>query len=218
MIIYKITNLVNGKVYIGQTIQKLEARWKEHCKYSRKKVSAISAAIQKYSKDTFTVECIDTAVSIEELNSKEQKYIQQYSSIAPTGYNLNSGGLNYIDSNETREKKRLGGLGKKHTEQRKANISKSKVGIPVAELSKYAQKLGRHLNNLCAVTGKGVRYCKRDNAYQAFIYIDSKMMSKHFSCSVHGNSAMELATKYRMYLEELATEYYNSKIEEINNG
>ena len=45
MIIYKITNNVNGKIYIGQTVRTLEERLSEH---KRKKVSLISKAFDKY--------------------------------------------------------------------------------------------------------------------------------------------------------------------------
>ena len=216
MTIYKITNLINGKIYIGQTIQKLETRWKEHCRHSRKKVSAISSAIRKYGEDAFTVECVDTAVSIDELNTKEQQYIKQYASMAPIGYNLNSGGSNYIDSNITRERKRLSLLGKKHTEERKANIAKSKAGKSVPELGKYVQKLGKHLNSLYCNSGKGVRYSKRDNAYQAFISIDGISRYKSFTLSVLGDSAKELAVAQRLVYENEATEYYKLKIGELN--
>ena len=216
MTIYKITNLINGKVYVGQTIQKLETRWKEHCKHGRRKVSAISSAIQKYGKASFTIECIDTAMSMEELNTKEQQYIEQYTSMAPIGYNLNSGGSNYVDSDVTRERKRLGNLGKKHTEERKANISKSKVGKPVTELCKYVQKLGKHLSSLYYNSGKGVRYSKRDNAYQAFISIDGISRYKSFTLSVLGDSAKELAVAQRLVYENEATEYYKLKIGELN--
>ena len=49
MIIYKIVNCVNGKIYIGQTIQKLERRMYSH--FNRHTKTCISKAIQKYGKE-----------------------------------------------------------------------------------------------------------------------------------------------------------------------
>ena len=46
--IYKITNLINNKIYIGQSIH-IERRWSEHCQPSAK--SLIAKAIQKYGKE-----------------------------------------------------------------------------------------------------------------------------------------------------------------------
>ena len=101
MVIYKITNLLNGKVYIGQTIQEVSQRWKRHCKGNDK--TAIAEAIKKYSKDNFKFEVIDTAETLEDLNKKEESWILKENSISPNGYNLNSGGLNRIPTEETKK-------------------------------------------------------------------------------------------------------------------
>lgn len=102
MIIYKVTNTINGKVYIGQTINSLSRRWNGHCG-SRSK-SAISLAIKKYGKENFIIKEIDGANSLTELNYLEEHYIYINNCIAPNGYNLTNGGLNHIRSEETRKK------------------------------------------------------------------------------------------------------------------
>ncbi len=104
MIIYKITNKFNNKIYIGQTIQRLSKRWGEHCSKSKKHISAITEAIQKYGKDNFEIKIIAKANSIEELNHREQYYIKLFNCLTPNGYNLVSGGKNKICSAETRHK------------------------------------------------------------------------------------------------------------------
>ena len=53
-IIYKITNRINGKVYIGQTRMSLNVRWWHHC--NRKDCPALHHAIKKYGAENFTVE------------------------------------------------------------------------------------------------------------------------------------------------------------------
>lgn len=218
MVIYKITNTVNSKVYIGQTINTPENRWKEHCRKSRGKVSAVSSAIQKYGKECFVFEVVDSAESIDELNQKEALWIKTIGSLSPNGYNLNSGGNNYEDSEETRTKKSDARKNTRHTEETKDNISKAKLGVPQTDIAKYIQKLGKHLSNLYIDTGKGVRYDRRGNAYQAFIYVDGSIQSKYFSYSVYGECAEGLAIEYRKGLEVLATKYYNNKIKELHNG
>lgn len=103
MIIYKIQNKINGKIYIGQTVGTLQHRISQHKSNSKKK-SVINMAIRKYGWDNFVAEVIDSAKSIEELNQKEIYWIQYYESIAPNGYNLEIGGKNAINSEETRKK------------------------------------------------------------------------------------------------------------------
>lgn len=103
MIIYKIQNKVNGKIYIGQTVGTLEHRISQH-KSNSKKTSVINMAIRKYGWDNFTAEIIDNAENIEELNLKEIYWIEHYKSISPNGYNLEIGGKNAVNSEETRNK------------------------------------------------------------------------------------------------------------------
>lgn len=82
--IYKITNLINGKNYIGQSIH-IEQRWLEHCRNSTK--SLISQAIKKYGKENFSFQILEEC-NQNDLNKKESFYIQQYNSISPNGYNI----------------------------------------------------------------------------------------------------------------------------------
>ena len=55
--VYKITNKLNNKIYIGQSVN-IERRWKEHICDNRKN-SLIHLAIQKYGKDNFDFEVIE---------------------------------------------------------------------------------------------------------------------------------------------------------------
>lgn len=100
MIIYKITNLVNNKIYIGQTTSTLEKRWKEHCKRG----FLLTKAIKKYGEENFIYEALCNCNSIEELNLKEVEFISLEKSISPNGYNLNSGGLNHKMHQSTKNK------------------------------------------------------------------------------------------------------------------
>ena len=83
--IYKIVNIINNKVYIGQSINSLN-RFKQHCE---NKNSLIGKAIQKYGKENFQLEILGR---FEDYNEKEKYYINFYRSLAPYGYNLAKGG------------------------------------------------------------------------------------------------------------------------------
>lgn len=103
MIIYKITNLKNGKAYIGQTIHSLEKRFKEHCKKDR--CTAMYSAIQKYGVENFTVEVIENVSESSLLNEREIHWISYFNTMSPNGYNLTSGGMNgRISADSTKEK------------------------------------------------------------------------------------------------------------------
>ena len=71
MLIYKITNKINGKVYIGQTIQCLKKRWSQHKSDSKKSNMTIHKAMRKYGIENFTIEEIGGANNITELNYQE---------------------------------------------------------------------------------------------------------------------------------------------------
>lgn len=92
--IYLIKNEVNNKMYIGQTIQPVEKRFKQHLKLlETNEKQAISKAIKSIGKDKFSYEVLDTGIeNYETLNKLEEFYIKQYNTLSPFGYNLCPGG------------------------------------------------------------------------------------------------------------------------------
>lgn len=94
MYIYKITNLINNKIYIGQTIHSINQRWNNHLSNARKGSKLhLYEAIRKYGSHNFTIECIDMADTIEDLNKKEKYWIEFFKSLDPSvGYNNIEGG------------------------------------------------------------------------------------------------------------------------------
>lgn len=85
--IYKITNKINSKIYIGQSLNP-EERFKSHCYKSQDKC-LIDRAIKKYGKENFLLEILGW---YENYNDMEKYFIKQFSSLAPYGYNIQKGG------------------------------------------------------------------------------------------------------------------------------
>lgn len=88
MWIYKITNIQNNKVYIGQSIRPINQRFQRHINDALNNIldTHFARAIRKYGKENFIIEEIDIANTQEELNEKEQYWIKYYNSVID-GYN-----------------------------------------------------------------------------------------------------------------------------------
>jgi group I intron endonuclease len=108
MHIYKITNTVNSKVYIGQTVQaNPKMRWYAHLADARRgKKSYLLDSIRKHGKEAFVWEIIDNAESVEELNCKEEYWLNFYQSQGTIVYNNRKAGGNKTHSPESVERMR----------------------------------------------------------------------------------------------------------------
>jgi group I intron endonuclease len=169
-LIYKHTS-PSGKSYIGQT-NNYDRRCREHqsstdCRY-------LSRAIKKYGWDSFQHELLIEGLSLDEANRWEEVLIKELNTLAPNGYNLNTGGLNSRLSEETKAKmttaKRnmsvetkakmsIAHLGKKqgpHTEDTKAKMRAAKQNISDETRAKMS----------AAKQGKKRRPTELDNEYR----------------------------------------------------
>ena len=91
--IYKITNKINGKVYIGKTLNSIQKRWREHLIDSKKRKCEkrpLYSAINKYGEENFEIEQIEEC-SRDILNERECYWIEYYGSFK-NGYNAIIGG------------------------------------------------------------------------------------------------------------------------------
>ena len=111
MVVYKITNKINNKIYIGQTTHTIEYRLNKHwseakCQANGKRPNNFfHNALLKYGIENFIIEEVDSAETIEELNEKEIYWINYYNSTnKEIGYNLMPGGKSGIKSEETKQK------------------------------------------------------------------------------------------------------------------
>lgn len=94
MHIYLITNLVNGKRYVGQTTKTIEERWKEHLKNAKKRMqNRLYQAIRKYGQDAFTAEGLTECDNPEKSNELEKMWIILLNTYNyKSGYNMTVGG------------------------------------------------------------------------------------------------------------------------------
>ena len=159
--IYKITNRISGKIYIGKTIQ-LDpvARWKGH-KYMFSQTKggcpALRDAVRKYGIDAFTFEimiiCFD-----EDCDRWEIEYIKKFDCMAPNGYNILEGGRGgagfrgKTHSAETRERLRETSKAyfmntenvervRENARLQMANVDRKELGRKVTESEKYKKAL-----------------------------------------------------------------------------
>ena len=91
--IYKITNQLNGKIYVGKTLSTIESRWREHLHEATKirhEQRPLYAAIKKYGKENFSIEPLEEC-SYENINERERYWIELLGSFK-NGYNATLGG------------------------------------------------------------------------------------------------------------------------------
>ena len=134
MIIYKVTNLVNNKIYIGATIRSLKKRRIEQISSSTYFDSPLYLAICKYGKGNFKWEVIEIEPNKKTMYNREQYYIAFYDSMN-NGYNMTTGGINCIYSKETKKKISKSNIGekgywygKKFSKEHKRKMSDAKRG------------------------------------------------------------------------------------------
>lgn len=130
--IYKITNKVNSKIYIGCTVLTIEERLKSHF-WKRNDGYALGSALIKYGLENFIIEKIDEANNKEDLLFKEKYWVTQYNSRDRNiGYNIAPGGgaIGRHATEEEREANRVRNLGRKTSEETKLKISLAQKGKP----------------------------------------------------------------------------------------
>ena len=139
MIIYKITNTINGMVYIGQTSRTLNQRMAEHLANSR--TSYIDRALKKYGIQNFEVDVIAEADTKEELDALEKYFIKHFDCKIPNGYNLTDGGEGQCGIQRFGEDNPH--YGKHHTDS-----AKKRIGEARRKYTKEKHPSARHIHNL----------------------------------------------------------------------
>lgn len=142
-IIYKAINKINGKIYIGQTVQSLDKRISQHINNALNNQDNMyfHKAIRKYGKESFIWEIITQCNSREELNKAEIGVIKKYD-VFGDGYNLNYGGegnAGFERTKESRRKMSESHIGKTHSEETKQKIRESTKGNKSHMYGKYGK-------------------------------------------------------------------------------
>ena len=198
-IIYKATNKINGKSYIGQTSRTLEKRKKGHLKGSQLQntKSYFHKAIKKYGIDNFVWEIL--LETFEDLDTKEKYYIRTFGTFG-NGYNLTTGGEGgYIRSDESKEKmsnaasQRVGAkngfygkgdyirgiknhfYGKKHSEETKEKIRHKMTGKKI-----HSEEWKKELSE--KMSGQGNPFYGKKHSEETKEKIRQKMSRRKMKC------------------------------------
>jgi hypothetical protein len=139
--IYKTTNLVNGKQYIGD-----HSTYNLNDKYLGSG-KLLHNSIKKYGKQNFNKEILEYFNTKEEAFNAQEKYIQQYNTLKPNGYNISPKGgygvpRSYL-SEETKLKISNSLKGKTFSEERKQNISNAHKGKTIFIKNFGPRKFGK---------------------------------------------------------------------------
>lgn len=165
--LYKITNLLNNKNYIGVTNRNPEERFAEHKRPSSK--SFISKAIQSDGVENFSFEVLLANIENKDISNLECEYIKKYNSLLPNGYNADLGGIKYHKhSNYIKQiisKKGKGNKNSKYIADILMYDKKGKLLNKFQSAREAAKYLGNESKNV------GINYCLNGKQKTAYGYI-----------------------------------------------
>lgn len=165
--VYLIVNLINGKMYVGQTIQTLSVRFNKHC-YAD---SLLGRAIRKYGKENFRYGVLKTCTSKLEMDEWEKFFISFIRCKAPNGYNLTDGGggtFGYIHKPETCAKISAALIGEKHPNYGKHPTDETRAKRSAAMSGEKNPFFGKHhTSETCIKIAESLkgRFCGKDNPF-----------------------------------------------------
>lgn len=169
--IYLRTNLINGKQYVGQTIdfEERERDWKYAKRYSG---GIIDKARAKYGVENFETKVLNECNTIEELDQLEMYYIKELNTKTPNGYNLTDGGegqSGFHHSEESRRKMSRSQMGVRkgipRTEDVKKKISETMKGRKVSS-GMTGHKHSEESKKKMSVNRKGIPSSHKTTVYQ----------------------------------------------------
>ena len=164
--IYKITNISNGKIYVGQAVSHIlnhkkyrpyghQGRFRCHISeaFSSKKNQShyLNNAIRKYGVDDFVVELIECC-EIKKSDERETHYIKELNSLFPNGYNLKNGGSVFTHSDES----------KKRVSDGVSNYYKDKKFERIKDIKKIDDDIEKYIKPLK----------RNEEQYGWYVYID----------------------------------------------
>jgi group I intron endonuclease len=197
MLIYKITNLVTGKIYVGQTTMTLLRRWRVH--KSAKRQTPLCNSLKKHGHNNFTIEPICSVLALEHLDALEIDMIAYYDCMTPNGYNVLSGG----NASQSRGQPAWN-KGKKATAQAIANQSVSHLGQPAwnkglttsdaVKAKQSTAKVGKHMNPATEFkTGAESAFKGRKHSPEALAKISANGNRRAVICNETGETYASIA-------------------------
>lgn len=171
--IYKITNLINGKVYIGQSIN-IEHRIRGHISASFNENDSsynqpIHAAIRKYGPNNFSYEILENC-GLSELDQKEIYYISFYESMEKNkGYNLTRGGEGGVCFNPEIEQRRRQTVKKKYGQEHLMHVPEIKDKI----IQTQTEKWGGFLSKSPIITERGRQTKLKKGFYKCVMNLET---------------------------------------------
>lgn len=195
-IIYKATNLINEKIYVGQTIKTLEQRICKHYYDAEQDDFYFHRALIKYNKEDWKWEIIDTFSTFEEMNDKEKYWIAHFQSNKNNkGYNLTEGGTGVIGlTKESYDKMRITRMSNKSQEAYKQKEQKTLN-------AKKRNKAVRCLNT-------GVVYSCPEEAAKALNFTDLKNSANAIRKCARGDTKTARGFQWE-YLNEVEGRKYS---------
>lgn len=149
--IYKTTNLVNGKIYIGQhKCDRFDSSYLGSGKLFKR-------ALQQYGKESFSCEMLCECFSQEDMNTKEIQMIQLHDAKnREVGYNLANGGVDWSTGYHQ------GMLGKRQSNFQKSQVSKALSGVKKSNDAREHMRISKY-GNSNASGGAGLKFMHKDN-------------------------------------------------------
>jgi group I intron endonuclease len=150
--IYKITNLLNSKIYVGMTTKSITERLQSHVNHSKKPEFRLHRAIKKHGNQNFKIEEICAVETQEQANELEKEWIAKLNSTNyGIGYNMSLGGSGKSISLSEEVKKKISISVKAHrnsmTTDEKKEMTKSankiKLGYKESENSKKLKSIAQ---------------------------------------------------------------------------
>jgi group I intron endonuclease len=167
MRIYLITNTINGKKYVGQTIHSIEKRWEGHCATAREAKTScmlIVRAIKKYTPDNFQISMLEECTSREHMDEREAHWIKELNTLDPHGYNLTIGGGGVKLTPEANVARGLSLRGKQRTPEQRETLSKAHSHCKTPSASVEALKAKQNK------PGQGPSRAALQLSYERFTY------------------------------------------------
>ena len=188
--IYKIVNLSNNKIYVGQAVSHIlnhkkyrpyghEGRFRCHISeaFSTKKNQShyLNNSIRKYGVKDFVVELIECC-EIKDADERETHYIKEFNSLYPNGYNLKNGGKVFTHSNESKKRVSNGVLNyykdKKFNKFKDIKHIDDDIDKYIKPLNKYNEQYGWYVYiNKCKADFGGIHISLDESKNSAIEFI-----------------------------------------------